>query len=92
MVEKDPQTLAKVKLWVSRSIAPTLAMCVEHPGGQAWLNQVLVLGKRRLKDTHRRLLNTSQHATRCTSQDERSDIHNVGGDADAPFQGGEGVS
>jgi hypothetical protein len=67
VVEKEPQTLAKAKLWVSRSVAPTLAMCVEHPGGLAWLEHVLVVGKSRLKEKHRRLLNTSPHADPSTS-------------------------
>ncbi len=67
VVEKEPQTLAKAKLWVSRSVAPTLAMCVEHPGGQAWLEHVLVVGKSRLKAKHRRLLETSSHANPSTS-------------------------
>jgi hypothetical protein len=92
VVEKEAQTLAKVKLWVSQSVAPMLAMCVEHPDGHAWLDQVLVVGKSRWKDKHRRLLKTPQHATHSTSQHELSDITNVGGDADALFQGGEGVS
>ena len=67
VVEKEPHTLAKAKLWVSRSVAPTLAMCVEHPGGQAWLEHVLIVGKSRLKEKHRRLLNTSPHANPATS-------------------------
>ena len=67
VVEKEPHTLAKAKLWVSRSVAPTLAMCVEHPGGQAWLEHVLIVGKSRLKEKHRRLLNTSPHANPSTS-------------------------
>jgi hypothetical protein len=67
---KEAQTLAMVKLWVSRSIAPTLAMCVEHPGGQAWLEDVLVVGKCRLKEKHRRLLDTPQRAGRSTSHHE----------------------
>ena len=67
VVEKEPHTLAKVKLWVSRSVAPTLAICVEHPGGQAWLEHVLVVGKSRLKEKHRRLLNTSPHVNPSTS-------------------------
>jgi hypothetical protein len=71
VVEKEAQTLAKVKLWVSRSIAPTLAMCVEHPGGQAWLEHVLVVGKSRLKEKHRRLLNTSPHVNPSTSDGVR---------------------
>lgn len=92
VVEKDAQTLPKVKQWVLQSLAPTLAICVEHPDGQAWLDHVIVVGKSRWKDKHRRLLETPQHATHSTSQHELSDIINVGGDADAPFQGGEGVS
>lgn len=71
VVEKEPHTLAKVKLWVSRSIAPTLAMCVEHPGGHAWLEHVLVVGKSRLKEKHRRLLNTSPHVNPSTSDGVR---------------------
>ena len=63
VVEKETQTLAKVKRWVSRSVAPSLAMCVEYPGGQAWLEQILVVGKSRLNAKHRRLLNTSPHDT-----------------------------
>jgi len=63
VVEKETQTLAKVKRWVSRSVAPSLAMCVEHPGGQAWLEQVLVVGKSRLNAKHRRLLNTAPPST-----------------------------
>lgn len=84
VVEKETQTLAKAKLWMSRSVAPTLALCVEQPGGQAWLAQVLIVGKSRWKDKHRRLLDTPQP--------EPFDITNVGGNADAPYQGGEGVS
>jgi DNA relaxase NicK len=56
VVEKEPQTLAQAKLWVSRSVAPTLAMCAEHPDGQAWLAHILMVGKSRWKDRHRRLL------------------------------------
>lgn len=67
VVEKEPHTLAKAKLWVSRSVAPTLAMCVEHPGGQAWLEHVLIVGKSRLKEKHRRLLNASPNANPATS-------------------------
>ncbi len=69
VVEKEPQTLAKAKLWVSRSVSPTLAMCVEQPGGLAWLEQVLVVGKSRLKEKHRRLLKTSPRANPSTSDE-----------------------
>jgi phage replication initiation protein len=84
VVEKEDQTLAQVKLWLSQSIAPMLALCVAQPGGQAWLAQVLVVGKSRWKDKHRRLL--------ATLQPERSVSNNLGNDADIPFQEGERVS
>ena len=56
VVEKEAQTLAKVKRWVSQSVAPTLADCAEHPGGQAWLEQANLAGKSRWKAKHRRLV------------------------------------
>ena len=88
VVEKETHTLAKAKLWMSRSVAPTLALCVEQPGGQAWLKQILVVGKSRWKEKHRRLLDTPHPADRATSQPEPSDNTTVGGHADAPYQGG----
>lgn len=92
VVEKESHTLDKAKLWISQAVAPTLALCVEQPGGQAWLAQILVVGKSRWKDKHRRLLETPTDNTSSTSEPERCALDNVGGDADAPFQGGEGVS
>ena len=84
VVEKEPQTLPKVKRWVSQSVAPMLAViCAADPGGQAWLDHVIVAGKRRWKGTHRGLLKNEQ------SSGSKQD---AGGHAGAPFQGGEGVS
>jgi DNA relaxase NicK len=57
VVEKEAQTLPKVKRWVRQSVAPMLAViCAAHPDGQAWLEQQIVAGVRRWKDKHRRLL------------------------------------
>ena len=57
VVEKEAQTLESVKRWVSKSLAPMLAVvCVAEPEGQAWLNQQLDAGVNRWKDRHRRLL------------------------------------
>ena len=39
VVEKEAQTLPKVKRWVSQSVPPMLAViCAADPGGHAWLN------------------------------------------------------
>jgi len=58
-------------------------ICAADPGGQAWLDHVIIAGKRRWKAPHRRLAN----------QDEPLSIHqDAGGHAGAPFQGGKGVS
>lgn len=57
VMEKDAQTLLKVKRWVSQSVAPMLAViCAEHPDGQAWLEQQIVAGVKRWKERHRKLL------------------------------------
>ncbi len=92
VVEKEEQTLVKVKLWMSRSVSPLLALCVEQPGGRAWLDQLLVVGKSRWKEKHRRLGSMPQPTDRATSEQKPFNIAYVGGDADAPYQGGEGVS
>jgi hypothetical protein len=84
-VEKEAQTLAKVQRWFSQSLTPMLAVILTaRPDGEVRMMREIVAAKSRWKDRHRRLLNTPQP--------ERSDSTNVGGDADAPFQGGEGVS
>lgn len=59
VVDKEPQTLAKIKGWVTKSLAPMLAVvCVAEPDGQAWLNRQINAGVDRWKDRHRRLLQT----------------------------------
>jgi DNA relaxase NicK len=84
VVEKDAQTLPKVKRWVSQSVAPMLAVIyAADPHGAAWLEKQIVAGKKRWKAPHRRLANQNEPLN--TRQD-------ADGDAGAPFQGGEGVS
>ena len=84
VVEKEAQTLLKVKRWVRQSVAPMLAViCAADPDGHAWLDQQIVAGKTRWKVEHRRLLETKK-----PSGVDRD----AGGPAGAPFQGGEGVS
>lgn len=91
VVEKDAQTLLKVKRWVSRSVAPMLAViCAEHPGGQAWLERQILAGVTRWKDRHRRLL--KKPPTPTTTLSDLTTKPHAGGDAGAPSQGGEGVS
>lgn len=84
VVEKEAQTLLKVKRWISQSVAPMLAVIyAEHPGGHAWLEKQIIAGAKRWKERHRRLLKTAPSAS--TKKD-------AGGDAGAPLQRGEGVS
>jgi len=59
VVEKEAQTLPKVKRWVSQSVAPMLAViCAECPEGRGWLEKEIIAGVRRWKRRHHRLLNT----------------------------------
>ena len=59
VVEKEAQTLPKVKRWVSQSVTPMLAViCAECPEGRAWLEKEIIAGVRRWKGRHHRLLNT----------------------------------
>jgi phage replication initiation protein len=84
VVEKEAQTLPKVKRWVSQSVAPMLAViCAADPDGHAWLEQQIVAGKHRWNGTHRGLLK---------KENLSSSKQDAGGHAGAPFQGGEGVS
>jgi len=84
VVEKEAQTLPKVKRWVRQSVAPMLAVIyAADPDGHAWLDQQIVSGKARWKAEHRRLLETTT-----PSGFDRD----AGGHAGAPFQEGEGVS
>lgn len=93
VVEKEAQTLATVKRWVSQSVASMLAVIWEDlSSGPAWLKHEIGAGKHRWKEKHRRLLDQAPRATQSTPQQKLSDQSHVGGDADAPLQGGEGVS
>ncbi len=84
VVEKDAQTLPKVKRWVSQSVAPMLAViCAADPGGEAWLDHVIIAGKRRWNNKHRGLLKKE------TSLSFKQD---AGESAGAPSTGDEGVS
>ena len=57
VVEKDSRTLEQVKRWVSRSLAPMLAVvCAAQPDGEAWLTQQMSAGVDRWTDRHRRLV------------------------------------
>jgi hypothetical protein len=83
VVEKDEQSLPKVKRWITHSVAPMLAViCAHHPDGQAWLEQQIVNAVRRWKNKHRALATSGS-----TRRKTRS---SAGGDAGAPIQGGQG--
>ena len=82
MVEKETQTLPKVKRWVSQSVAPMLAVIYpEDPGGQAWLERQIIAGKRRWKEKHRGLLKKEKSSS--SKQD-------AGESAGAPYRGVRG--
>lgn len=83
VVEKDEQTLPKVKRWVSESVAPMLAVICASPNGRPWLEHAIVEAVARWKEKHRRLLKNPLPPT--------SDPH-AGGHAGEPLPGGEGVS
>jgi phage replication initiation protein len=84
VVEKEAQTLLKVKRWISQSVAPMLAVIyAEDPGGQDWLEGQILAGKRRWNNKHRGLL---KKETLLSSKKD------AGGLAGTPSQGGEGVS
>ena len=85
VVEKETQSLPKVKRWVKHSVAPMLAViCAHHPDGQAWLEKQIISAVGRWKAKHRALANSGSTAKeRDTS---------AGSNAGAPFQGGTGVS
>ena len=85
VVEKDTQSLPKVKRWVKHSVAPMLAViCAHHPDGQAWLEKQIVAAVGRWKTKHRAWRNPARPAEKT--------ISSAGENAGAPSQGGEGVS
>jgi DNA relaxase NicK len=76
VIEKDEQSLPKVKRWVKHSVAPMLAViCAHDPDGQAWLEQQIVSAGGRWKPKHRALANSGSLRTNDSS---------AGGDAGAP--------
>ena len=84
VVEKETQSLPKVKRWVSQSVAPMLAVIyAADPGGHAWLERQIIAGKRRWNNKHRGLLKRD---------DSSGSNRDAGGLAGAPSKGGEGVS
>jgi DNA relaxase NicK len=83
VIEKDAQSIPKVKRWVKQSVAPMLAViCAQHPDGQAWLEQQIVSAVGRWKPKHRALANSGQ----------KTIDPSAGGDAGAPSMGDTGVS
>jgi DNA relaxase NicK len=83
VIEKDAQSIPKVKRWVKQSVAPMLAViCAHDPDGQAWLEKQIVSAVGRWKPKHRALANSGQ----------KTIDPSAGGNAGAPCQGGEGVS
>ena len=76
VVEKDEQTLPKVKRWISASVAPMLAVICASPGGETWLHNEIVEGVDRWKDKHRRLVKRTPRS---------SSDRDAGGHAGAPL-------
>jgi hypothetical protein len=90
VVEKDAQSLPKVKRWVKHSVAPMLAViCAHHPDGQAWLEKQIVAAAGRWKAKHRALVNTASSEK---AKINRTSQLFAGGNAGAPSEGGKGVS
>ena len=83
VIEKDTQSIPKLKRWVKHSVAPMLAViCAHDPDGQAWLEKQIVSAVGRWKAKHRALANSRRE------KKNRS----VGGNAGAQSPGGKGVS
>ena len=62
VIEKDMQSIPKVKRWVKHSVAPMLAViCAHHPDGQAWLEKQIVSAVGRWKAKHRALVELRLH-------------------------------
>jgi phage replication initiation protein len=83
LIEKDEQSMPKVKRWVKHSVAPMLAViCAHHPDGQAWLEKQIVAAVGRWKAKHRALAHSGSTS--------RRKISFAGGHAGAPIQGEPG--
>jgi phage replication initiation protein len=74
VVEKDEQSLPKVKRWVTHSVAPMLAViCAQYPDGQAWLEKQIIESVRRWKAKHRALANSGTTKSFAGGQRGRTD-------------------
>jgi DNA relaxase NicK len=90
VIEKDEQSIPKVKRWVKHSVAPMLAViCAHDPDGQAWLEKQIVAAVARWKPKHRALVKPPSSKK---TPINRTGHMFAGGNAGAPSQGGEGVS
>jgi DNA relaxase NicK len=91
VVEKDQQSLPKVKRWVKHSVAPMLAViCAHHPNGQAWLEKQIVAAVGRWKAKHRALAKSGSTNEKASRNQMGKPF--AGGNAGAQFQVGEGMS
>jgi len=67
VIEKQEQTIGQVKGWISRTLAPMLAVvCAESPDGQAWLEKAIMAGASRWNPRHLRLLGKKPRKSRLT--------------------------
>jgi hypothetical protein len=55
LAQEEPDE-ARVKNWISRSVAPMLAALCALPGGQTWMEGAIVEGADRWKQRHRQLV------------------------------------
>jgi DNA relaxase NicK len=84
VIEKQEQTIGQVKGWISRALAPMLAVvCAESPDGQAWLEKTIVNGAARWTPRHLRMLKQGW-ASRLTPADTRAPLGGSGVSPDAP--------
>ena len=90
VIEKEEQSLPKVKRWVKHSVAPMLAViCAHHPDGQAWLEKQIVAAVGRWKAKYRALVKPA--SPKMTPINRTSQLSPAGTLAHQS-QGGEGVS
>ncbi len=61
-VQQEEPEEARVKGWITRSVAPMLAALCALPGGQAWMEGTIVEGADRWKQRHRQLVMKGRRA------------------------------
>jgi hypothetical protein len=61
VAQEEPDE-ARVKGWITRSVAPMLAALCALPGGQAWMEGAIVDGVDRWKERHRQLVKKGRTA------------------------------